>query len=187
MDYKKTYEKSFENANYNLHSDQEFRFQYVINALAKIKVGSVIDISSGRGNLINVIRNFDPKINIASTDLKKFHNYDVPFFEVNLCEPDTFKNIKPNKFDLLTCLDVMEHIEKGCVEDVIRVFSEISRFSILTIANHSDILNGVELHVIQENLTYWKPIIEKYFVILDQQEHYNGRLYLFTLKSKTNE
>jgi hypothetical protein len=187
MDYKKTYEQSFENTNYNLHSDQEFRFQYVINALHQIKAGSVIDISSGRGNLINVIKNFDPKISVTSTDLKKFHNYDVPFFEVNLCEPETFKNIEPNKFDLLTCLDVMEHIEKGCIENVLRTFSEISRFSVLTIANHSDILNGVELHIIQENLTYWKPIISKYFVILDQQEHYNGRLYLFTLKSKTNE
>lgn len=187
MDYKKTYEKSFENANYNLHSDQEFRFQYVINALQQTKVSSVIDISSGRGNLINVIKNFDQNIKITSTDLKKFHNYEVPFFEVNLCEPDTFKNITPNKFDMLTCLDVMEHIESGCVENVIKVFSEISKFSVLTIANHSDILNGVELHLIQENLTYWKPIIEKHFVIVDQQEHYNGRLYLFILKSKANE
>lgn len=187
MEYKKTYEKSFKNDSYNLHSDQEFRFQYVINTLHKIKIDNLIDISSGRGNLINLIKNFNPEINITSTDLKKFHNYDVPFFELNLCEPDTFKNISPNKFDLLTCLDVMEHIESHCVEQVVNFFSKISKFSILTIANHSDVLDGVELHLIQENLNYWVPIIQKYFVILDQQEHYNGRLYLFTLKTKTNE
>lgn len=187
MDYKQTYEKSFQTPNYNLHSDEEFRFQYVMKFINTNKIGSVIDISSGRGNLINMIKSFDPKVQITSTDLKKFHNYDIPFFEVNLCDTNTFKNITPSKFDLLTCLDVLEHIEKGCVEDVIRTFSELSRYSVLTIANHSDVLNGVELHLIQENLNYWGPIIEKYFTILDQQEHYNGRLYLFTLKSKTNE
>jgi hypothetical protein len=94
---------------------------------------------------------------------------------------------KKKQFELLTCLDVLEHIEKKCVDDVLHNFSLISEYSVLTIANHSDVLNGVELHVIQEKMTFWLPYLNKYFEVLDQREHYNGRLYLLILKSINHE
>ena len=67
---------------------------------------------------------------------------------------------------------------------IFKTFNKVSDFTILTIANHSDKHNGVELHIIQENMSYWKPIIEKYFDILTFDEKYNGRLYLLNLKNK---
>lgn len=183
MDYKKIYENSFKSDRYNLHPDEEFRFQYVLNFIKKNNFKSLIDVGTGRGNLINVVKQADNTIDILSSDLKKFHNFDVPFVEINLCDESVFDSYSVKHFDILTCLDVMEHIEKKCVENILSKFAKISKYSVLTIANHSDILNGVELHVIQENLSYWLPILKKYFEVIDQQEYYNGRLYLFTLKS----
>lgn len=184
MDYKKIYENSFLHENYNLHPNEEFRFQYVLEFVKNKNTKSIIDIGSGRGNLVKILKNFDTEIEICSTDLKKFHDLDVSFFELNLCEKDSFDKLPKKKFELLTCLDVLEHIEKNCVDFVLYQFAKLSNNSILTIANHSDILNGVELHIIQENFNYWKPQIEKYFVIDNFTEYYGGRLYVLNLKSK---
>lgn len=184
MDYQKIYENSFSNQKYNLHPDEEFRFQYVLDVVKLKFPKSVIDIGSGRGNLIRVIQNFNSEIEIVSSDLKKFHTLDVPFFQVNLCEKSSFEKLPQKKFELLTCLDVLEHIEKDCVDSVLSQFAKLSDFSVLTIANHSDVLNGVELHVIQENFEFWKPQIENYFNIENFTEYYGGRLYVLTLKSK---
>jgi hypothetical protein len=79
---------------------------------------------------------------------------------------------------------VLEHVQKECVEDIFKTLNKISKFSIFTIANHSDIHNGVELHLIQENMSYWEPIIKKYFEVLNFDEKYGGRLYLLNLKNK---
>jgi hypothetical protein len=183
MEYKKIYESSFSDRGYNVHDDSELRFQYVLNFLKDKNFNNVIDIGSGRGNLIKVLKQHNNNINIVSTDLKKFHDFDIPFYEINLCDRDNFKMFKEKQFELLTCLDVLEHIEKKCVDYVLYKFSLISEYSVLTIANHSDVLNGVELHVIQENMTFWLPYLNKYFEVVDQREHYNGRLYLLILKS----
>jgi len=184
IDFKKIYENSFSNPNYNLHNDEEFRFQFVKNFILKTEIKTMIDIGSGRGNVLKIVTETFPNIIVESSDLKKFHGLNTKFHEINLCDSKTFKSIEDSKYDLLSCLDVLEHIEKDCVDDVLSLFSKISKYSLLTIANHSDKQNGVELHLIQENLTYWNPIIEKYFEILDTKKEYNEKLYLLTLKSK---
>ena len=183
--YKEIYEQSFSDLNYNLHPDNEFRFNMVYDYLKLNKVNTFVDIGSGRGTIIKYIITNHPSIEILSCDLKKFHNYDVEFIEINLCDKDTFKISK--KYDLLTCLDVLEHINKECVDDILFFLSKISKYSLITIANHSDIQNGVELHIIQENMEYWSPLIEKYFEIIKTETQYNDRLYMLTLKSKNNE
>jgi hypothetical protein len=142
----------------------------------------VIDIGSGRGNVINILQDLDSEIEITSTDLIKFHNFECRFHELNLCDPATY--IKGRKFELLVCLDVLEHIQKEWIEDVFNFFSTISTNLILTIANHSDIKDGVELHLIQEDMGYWKPMLEKFFQIEYFDTKYDGRLYLLILKNK---
>jgi 2-polyprenyl-3-methyl-5-hydroxy-6-metoxy-1,4-benzoquinol methylase len=184
-DYKKIYEKCFENANYNLHDDEEPRFQYVKTFLDTNKINNIIDVGSGRGNIINIVQNkIRQKIHITSTDIKKFHNFDVPFYQINLAENNFFDKLGNQTFDLLTCLDVLEHLEKSKIEEILRNFKNISKYSILSIANHSDMQNNVELHLIQENEFFWNKNIEKYFEIIGFQKHYSDRLYIYKLKSK---
>ena len=185
INYRQIYENSFSDLKYNFHSDNEYRFNMVYDYINVNKINNIIDISSGRGNIIKHILNNYPNIEILSCDLKKFHDYDVEFIEMDLCNKDTFKIRK--KYDLLTCLDVLEHISKECIDDVLSFFSNISKNALITIANHSDIQNGVELHVIQENMEYWEPLISKYFEIIKNETQYNNTLYMLTLKSKNYE
>lgn len=183
MNYHKIYESSFKKNGYNVHDDSELRFQYVLNFVKEKNINNIIDIGSGRGNLIRVLSNYNNDIKITSTDLIKIHDFEVPFYEINICDLSSFKNFEDKKFELLTCLDVLEHIEKDCVDNILNKFSLLSKYSVLTIANHSDVLDGVELHLIQENLDYWMPYINKNFEVLESRVHYGGRLYLLTLKS----
>ncbi len=185
MNFHEIYEKSFENQNYNFHPENEFRYSYVKNYVESNKVKKIIDIGSGRGTLIEVLKKIDTNIEIFSSDLKKFHNWEVPFFEINLCNKETFKEFEDNSFELLVCLDVLEHIKKECIDDIFSFFQKISKNLIFSIANHSDVQNGVELHLIQEDMSFWSPIILKYFEIIHSETQYGGKLYLLTLKSKT--
>lgn len=182
MDYNKVYGDLFNGREYNTHLNNEPRFEYVFNFLTHNEVITIGDFGSGRGNLIDLILSHKSTYELHSYDLKKFHMFEVPFSEINLCA-DQLNDIDI-KYDLITCLDVMEHLDKDCVDRVLYFFSKNSHKTILTIANHSDVQNGVELHTIQENLNYWLPLIEKYYVVLDNKEEYNGRLYLLTLESK---
>ena len=183
INYKKIYNSAFENNYYNQHPSEEFRFQYVLEFVKNNNINNLIDVGSGRGKLIEVIKTYDSSIDITSCDLTKYHNYDVNFIEMDLTDEETFELINKEEFDLLTCLDVMEHIEKKYVNNIIQNFSRISNYAVLSIANHSDILNGVELHLIQEDMSFWKPLLENYFKIIDHTEFYNGRLHLLILKS----
>jgi methylase of polypeptide subunit release factors len=74
MDYKKIYESSFNQTGYNLHPDNEFRFQFVNDYIKTNEINSIIDIGSGRGNILKIIKETYPNVEVTSTDIKKFHN-----------------------------------------------------------------------------------------------------------------
>jgi hypothetical protein len=116
---------------------------------------------------------------------------DYEFISLDLSNNDDFKKIKKNTYELLTCLDVLEHLDKSFVDNVLYNFSQISKNVILTIANHHDIQNNIELHTIIENMDYWRPIITKFFII-NHEETYefkqmNGDInYLYVLTLVSN-
>jgi hypothetical protein len=59
------------------------------------------------------------------------------------------------------------------------MLSKLATHSILAIANHSDIWNGIELHTLQRDYVWWSNLIEKYNVIQKSQNLYNNLLYEF--------
>lgn len=189
MDYKKTYTHLFETKDYSIHGINELRYQISNDYVKKNNVQNMVDIGSGRGILLDLLNKENPNLKILSTDLNKFHNLNFDFKEIDLSNKDTFFNID-NKFQLLTCLDVLEHLEKHCIEDVFKWFSEVSENQVLTIANHSEILHGEEIHLIQEDMSYWVPIVSKYFDIVHKEEkvfltHLGQRNYLYILITKS--
>jgi chemotaxis methyl-accepting protein methylase len=114
-----------------------------------------------------------------------YHSENVDnFIRCDLSSPVQRDALLVKQFDILTCTDVLEHLDKSFIEDVLRLYSSLSTYSILAIANHSDIIDGVELHTIQENDTWWENYILKYFSIVDKQTFYNGRLYMYVCKKQ---
>lgn len=59
--------------------------------------------------------------------------------------------------------DVMEHIPPDQIDDTLAALSKLSPSVFLGIANHSSIHNGHELHVIQEDIEWWKRKVGAHF------------------------
>jgi len=193
-EYTKIYGNIFNNnENYASHSYGEFRYRTVIDFIngSPTKINNILDVGSGRGTVIKLIQKTFDDLDIHSCDLVNFHNIEnIPFFTIDLSNKNTF--VYNTVYDVISCLDVMEHLDKSFVEDVILYFSKISKNTILTVANHSDAINGVELHTIQEDSSYWTPTIKKYFTIKQIEPRYivygdKPRLYIYWCESKITD
>jgi 2-polyprenyl-3-methyl-5-hydroxy-6-metoxy-1,4-benzoquinol methylase len=177
------YIKLFENnIEYNNHLNDLYRYDFVINEIKKNGYKSIIDISSGRGFLLDRIKNNFNDVKITSTDIKKFNNIDVEFVELDLLNIPT--SIRLEKYDLLSCLDVLEHFHESDIDSILRFISKLSNNFCLSIANHSDNINGCELHLTQRNKDWWLSKIYGYFNVIDSFNMFNDRLYCFVLKKK---
>lgn len=179
-----TYNKVFLNKNYNNHENDLIRYEFVLNEIKKNGYRNIINISSGRGYLIKEIINNMTNVDILSTDINKYHNIDVKFKNLNLCNKETFKQLSNMNFDVLSCLDVLEHIDYVYIDEILLFFSTLSNNICLSIANHSDIQEGVELHLIQETHYWWTEKLTKYFNVLNFNSMYDNRLYCYVLKVK---
>lgn len=184
---KNVYTDLFSNNTYNVHPDDEIRYKISLEYLDKYyqKGDSIIDISSGRGTLIKLLLNCNyPNNLITSTDLQKFHNYDVNFIQLDLNEKENIDLLSNNQYKFLFALDCLEHLKKENIENAILFLAKISYHSVFTIANHEEIIEGNELHLIQENINFWEDLINKYYKIKEKGIMYNNRLYIFKLISK---
>jgi len=155
-------------------------YSYILPNKERIK--TCIDISSGRGGFLSLIK--DLGFNIVSTDLKKFNNLDLPFIRCDLSNKTDVDSLKSNHYDLLTCIDVLEHIEKQYIDYVLQVFAEMSDVCLLIIANHEDFQYGIKLHLIVEELEYWTSCVSRYFTIDKIETLKDGLIYYFECSRK---
>lgn len=146
----------------------------------------LIDIGSGRGHMLKLIHNNFPNATITSADLDNFHNLDfVDYFnKCNIISSVDRNNLLKNKYDVLINLDFLEHIEEKYIDDILTTFHDLSKYCIISIANHSDILNGVELHLIQKNNDWWKSKLEDKFNITYYRDNGKDTLYMYEVNSK---
>lgn len=190
MNYLDVYSKLF-SKEYNRYGSNEISCPYAISFIKQNNIKKLIDIGTGAGNFPIAVSKEIPNVDITCTDLSKFNDLDYKFIDVDLSKKEDLEKLETNGYDLLTCLDVLEHLDKSFIDNVLENFARISKNAILTIANHSDIQNNIELHTIIEDISYWGPLIEKYFEIIDQgsydfpQKNNNvNYLYVFALKSR---
>ena len=192
----KLYNSLFENPNYNKHSTNTLRYKYALDFLKfNHSDSNLIDIGSGRGTFLKLIIKRMPNIKITSADLEKFHPLNVDFVKIDLNKVITLKT----KYDVLTCLDVIEHLKKESLNQVFDFFKKSSNYQFVSIANHPDIQNGKDVHLIQENLNYWIPVLEQHFniknLIIKKFLHMPNEIedtrfnyaYFFELESKKND
>ena len=185
MDYNKIYADIFKLSEYN--SDNSVSYERAINFLKKvnqvISIDNITDIGSGKANLIKKIRDIN-ELRIFSYDLECFYNINkfknIEFNCLNLSNKKELSKIYDTH--ILFCLDVMEHIEEKYIDNILEIFSKKSPFCFLTIANHSDIINGNELHLIQKDNIFWDEKIKKYFNILEYETFYEKRLMCYSLQ-----
>jgi hypothetical protein len=93
------------------------------------------------------------------------------------------KGVK-NKYDVLINLDFLEHIEEKYIDNILTTFRDLSPYCIIAIANHSDIQNDIELHLIQQNNDWWKSKLEDKFNITYYRDNDKDTLYMYEVNSK---
>jgi cyclopropane fatty-acyl-phospholipid synthase-like methyltransferase len=79
MNYTEVYTNTFANITYS--NDDHVQYNTVLDRLANVyntdSYFSLIDVGSGRGQLIKRIKENYPNVQITSVDLNKFHDEDV--------------------------------------------------------------------------------------------------------------
>lgn len=189
MNYLHTYNCAFSDSEYSAshHIQYDMVIRSLLNKFNPSDQFTLIDIGSGRGHMIRMIKNIFPNCKITSVDINNYHNIaDIQFIQSDLSNKEDRNNLQNNKYDVLICLDVLEHLDYSFINDVFELFHNMSNYNLFAIANHSDIFNGIELHTIQENETWWNNIINKLYYIKYFEKTTDNRLYYYELESIFN-
>ena len=186
MNYLYTYNLAFSNSEYSMnhHVQYDMVIRSLSNKFNSFDHFTLIDIGSGRGHMIRIIQNIFPNCKITSVDINNYHNIPgIQFIQSDLSNTEQRHNLQNNKYDVLICLDVLEHLDYSFINDVFELFHNMSNFNLFAIANHSDIFNGIELHTIQENETWWENIIKKLYYIKHFEKNTQNTLYYYELET----
>jgi hypothetical protein len=177
--YLETYRMAFAKPQYNGPSVSYENAKKFIDVLSP---NSVLNVGSGRGNLERLLQ--EETFSLSSCDLENFldQGINTNFFKVDLSKLEDLEKLP--QCEVLTCLDVLEHIEEVYIDSILKRFSEVSDNCYFTIANHSDIMNGVQLHLIQKPCEFWTPVLEKYFKVDSLEHYYSNRLMAYSLTSR---
>lgn len=116
--------------------------------------GSLLDVGTGRGELLDDASGlgFDP---VRGTEVVPYLLSErVTYAEAHALPHDA------GAFDVVTCLDVLEHLDPG---DTVRALEELSRVAaravVVTAADYSHVVEGVELHVNARPLDEWDALV----------------------------
>ena len=182
--YLKIYNTIFKKLGYNRHTHREPRFLFAAKYFAKSNLKSLVDIGTGHGLLLQIAHEINFQTELTSIDLKNYHglNY-VTHITTDITNKEDRDKIT-GKFEILTCLDCLEHVEEKDIYNVLEMFSRLSDIFLFSIANHSDIIDGVELHLIQKDSLWWTNKLSEFFDITYFEFLMDNRLYLYKCKSK---
>lgn len=127
---------------------------------------SVLDYGCGKGTL---------KTGLGSPDYVNEYDPAIPG-----------KDSKPEPADLVTCTDVMEHIEPDCVDNVLLDISSLTKKAaylvVATFPANKTLPDGRNAHLIQRGRDYWDEKINKYFDRVDAMEQ-AGNIYYLGIKT----
>jgi cyclopropane fatty-acyl-phospholipid synthase-like methyltransferase len=175
---KDVYEKAFSVPDYNSGGSQSRQYEFICSLVRKHKPTTLIDVGSGRGNALKMVHNENPDTTIDTLDLQNFHN--LPFVRQHYNGDITVDGMKETgNYDMVICTDFLEHIQLNYIDIVLSDISKHGNRFVFTVANHSDVLNGTELHLIQEDMSWWTNLIKMYYHIDDMGVMIPGRLFYF--------
>ena len=167
------------NEKYNFYDEIK---NFIVDVFCSLNCGKVLDIGCGEG-----------------IHLKRILSKGLDAFGVELssvCCQKYLQGIPHKNTDILTyskeghiyenaiCMDVLEHIPYEQIEinlEAIRSVLSPKRGKVLfCIANHSDIQQGHELHLIQEKDTWWKEKLSQVFPFVHYMgSQFGGRCFYF--------
>jgi len=153
----KTISNEYKQLNKKLHKSisgygkiAESKTRKPLHVIKTVRAGSLLDYGCGKGKLVEVLRKELPEIHYAE--------YDPAIEE---------KEIVPSgSFDLVTCTDVLEHIEPEYLHNVLHhLFSYVRKALYIIIArklSNKQLGDGRNTHLIVQSHKEWKKLIKQY-------------------------
>lgn len=171
---------------YGQTEEEEPRFKvsmYYLNAIRNAR--TVFEAGVGKGGFYRMAqRSYQCEgIEPSAVAMKHFHADDPTVKNIFAQEvPDHYA---PDSFDVVVCLDVLEHIP---AEDIDAVFESLcfagKRYFIFSIANHDDVWDGMQLHVNQMPYEEWQERLERYFSIVHWTPTHQDLARIYLLEKK---
>lgn len=127
-----------------------FNWGFLIAGIAVIeRCGSILDYGCGKGNLVHTLRD-EGRLNARGYDPA------MPAFAA-----------PPSPADLVASVDVMEHIEPGCLDDVLAHLARLTRkvlfVAISTRPAKRFLSDGRNTHlIVEDGATWWRPRFERH-------------------------
>ena len=114
---------------------------------------------------------------------KKVCNQDFPDMEVREYDPGIpGKDSDPEQADYIVSVDVLEHIEPAAIHDVLAHIKEKMLkggfFHICLVEAFAVLPDGRNAHLIVKGATWWKSLIEQYFIV-EEKYTTKGHLAIF--------
>lgn len=154
------YDKAFRDPDYSPKED--YKVEYVKTWAEQHDLNTLLDVGCGRGHYLKALLNegfdvigLEPSKYLCENVLKDFQ----------VINEDILTYAKRNKveWDGMYCMDVLEHIPKGKIDATLEALKTFSHKALFGIANHSDVVDGTELHLIQEYPAWWEAKLSEHY------------------------
>lgn len=158
-----------------------FRTLYFYEKHPYFRIITLMDLGCGGGGFVeSIIEDGHIAVGLEGSDFSKKHKRGAwatkpdHLFTCDIARDfQVFSDSSPLKFDVITCWEVMEHIDKvdlqSLCENVKKHLKEDGVW-IMSISNFSDIVNGVELHQTRMPREWWIEFFRK-FGFIDLPEY----------------
>lgn len=157
-------------ANNKLYNSNKKHLRYdiaerMIKEAGQVKI--VADIGSGRGIFFDRLKKKGFKVFGLEPSGFIVNSLKSPFIIRGTCDAIPFAD---NLFDLVFCLDVLEHIPEGLIKESLSELRRISKkYLIISAAYHDDIVEGRKVHISLKPYEEWEKLISKYFKIVSSE------------------
>lgn len=170
------YDLAFADHRYSVHTMQEPRYCWAMSELKKIRPLSIVEVGPGRGVLLGAMIQEFRLAEIRVIDVGLYHQELVSTVIGDLGHDD-FPEINA---EAVVCLDVLEHVESSRLPKAIEQLAMIAPTGIISVANHSDVHHGIELHLTQMAAPWWAEALSAcYRHVLPRGTAHEGRAMFF--------
>lgn len=157
----------------------EYKLKIILEWAKKNRFKSILDVGCGAGHYLKLLSK--NKIKVKGLEPSKYVVKTLESYDV-INDDILGQAKKGKKWEALICMDVLEHIKLSEINDNVKALASLSDRALIGIANHSDKWRGIQLHLIQQDSSWWKSLLSKYYQSLSLI-YQSKRFFIFDARS----